>query len=77
MAPVVAQPPAPIRKKLVRRAGPDHSQTLRRAVQLAFFALNAWIGIEFYLFVRYYETVGAACGRGGPRVWRAGCRSPP
>src|ERR1035437_10199723 len=57
MAPVVVQPPALTRKKkLVRRAGPDRSQTLRRAVQLAFFALNAWIGVEFYLFVRYYET---------------------
>jgi hypothetical protein len=41
MAPVVAQPPARIRKKLVRRARPDRSQTLRRAVQLVFFALNA------------------------------------
>ena len=45
MAPVVAPPPKPIRKKLVRRTGPDRSQALRRAVQLAFFALNAWIGI--------------------------------
>ena len=44
MAPVVAPPPKPIRKKLVRRTGPDRSQALRRAVQLAFFALNAWIG---------------------------------
>src|SRR5450631_3736448 len=58
MAPVVASPPKPIRKKLVRRSGPDHSQALRRAMQLAFFALNAWIGIQFYLFVRYYETGG-------------------
>src|ERR1035437_4579259 len=64
MAPVVAPPPKAIRKKLVRRAGPDRSQTLRRTVQLAFFALNAWIGIEFYLFVRYYET-------GGRSVWAA------
>ena len=53
MAPAVAPPPKPIRKKLIRRAARDRSQTLRRAVQLAFFALNAWIGIEFYLFVRY------------------------
>src|ERR1019366_7847434 len=64
MAPVVAQPPVPIRKKLIRRAGPDRSQTLRRALQLAFFALNAWIGIEFYLFVRFYAT-------GGRSVWAA------
>src|SRR5664279_3922926 len=66
MAPVVAPPPAPIRKKLVRRTAPDRSQTLRRAFQLAFFALNAWIGIEFYLFVRYYETGGRSLWVGRP-----------
>jgi len=31
---------------------------LRRALQLRFLALNVWVGIEFYLFVRYYETGG-------------------
>jgi len=51
--------------KLIRRAPPDRSQRLRRAVQLAFFALNVWIGIQFYLFVRYYET-----GARGPYVAR-------
>src|ERR1017187_4941377 len=66
MAPVVAPPAAPIRKKLVRRTAPDRSQTLRRAVQLAFFALNAWVGIEFYLFVRYYETGGHSVWAGRP-----------
>jgi polyferredoxin len=53
-----AAPPAKTRKKLVKRAANDRSQTLRRAVQLAFLALNVWIGVEFYLFVRYYETGG-------------------
>ena len=66
MAPVVAPPPKPLRKKLVRRAGPDRSQALRRTVQLAFFALNVWIGIEFYLFVRYYETGGRSVWAGRP-----------
>jgi polyferredoxin len=66
MAPVVAPPPKPVRKKLVRRAGPDRSQALRHAVQLAFFALNAWVGIEFYLFVRYYETGGRSLWAGRP-----------
>lgn len=47
------------RKRLVRRAPRDYSQRLRRAVQLAFLALNVWIGVEFYLFVRFYETGGA------------------
>jgi polyferredoxin len=27
-------------------------------MQAAFLALNVWIGVEFYLFVRYYETGG-------------------
>jgi len=46
------------RVKLVKRAGRDRSQTLRRAFQFAFLALNVWIGVEFYFFVRYYETAG-------------------
>jgi polyferredoxin len=48
-----------IRKKLLKRAPRDRSQALRHAVQLAFLALNVWIGVEFYLWVRYYETGGA------------------
>jgi polyferredoxin len=54
----IAAPPIKIRKKLVKRAGKDRSQELRRASQFAFLALNVWIGVEFYLFVRYYETGG-------------------
>ena len=50
--------------KYIRRTGIDRSQTLRCVVQLAFFALNAWIAVEFYLFVRYYET-------GGKSLWAA------
>ncbi len=50
--------PRPARKKLVKRAPPDRSQRLRRSVQLLFLALNVWIGVQFYLFVRYYETGG-------------------
>ena len=45
-------------KKPFRRAGSDRTQASRRWFQLAFLALNVWIGIEFYLFVRYYETGG-------------------
>jgi polyferredoxin len=44
--------------KLVRRTQGDYSQVLRHGIQLAFLALNVWIGIEFYLFVRYYESGG-------------------
>ncbi len=47
------------KKKLVRRTTLDNSQKLRRAVQAAFFLLNIWIGVQFYLWVRYYETGGA------------------
>ena len=34
--------------------------TVRRGVQAAFLALNAWIGVQFYLWVRYFESGGAA-----------------
>jgi polyferredoxin len=54
----IAAPFKTPRKKLVKGAPPDQSQALRHAIQLGFLALNAWIGIEFYLFVRYYETGG-------------------
>src|SRR6478736_4264665 len=50
--------PMATRKKLLQRARPDWSQTVRRIVQAAFFALNAWVGIEFYLWVRFYESGG-------------------
>ena len=42
----------------VKRALPDRSQRLRRSVQLAFLLLNLWIGAQFYLFVRYFESGG-------------------
>ncbi len=44
--------------KLLKRAQPDNSQRLRRGVQLLFAALNVWIGVEFFLFVRHFETAG-------------------
>ena len=50
--------PAQVRKKLRRRRSGDRSQALRRAFQYAFLALNVWIGVEFYLFVRFYESGG-------------------
>ncbi len=57
-AAVEPRPASPPRKKLLRRAPPDRSQALRRAFQAAFLALNVWIGVQFYMFVRYYETGG-------------------
>ena len=47
---------AALRKKLVRRAVPDHSQALRRTFQLAFLLLNVWIGGAFYFWVRHLEN---------------------
>jgi polyferredoxin len=46
------------RKKLVRRTESDYSQTLRCSVQLLFLALNVWIGVQFYLWVRWAEAGG-------------------
>lgn len=45
-------------KKPFRRAAPDRTQTVRRWFQLAFLALNIWIGVGFYRWVRFYETGG-------------------
>jgi len=42
----------------VKRIGTDRSQLWRRTFQAAFFALNLWIGVQFYLFVRYFEDGG-------------------
>ena len=68
-----AQPPTPIpllerdhkraagafpRKKLVRRTDLDYSQQLRLGMQLAFLALNVWMGVQFYQWVRWAETAG-------------------
>ena len=56
-APPVASVTSP-RKKLQKRRGRDYSQQVRRVAQLLFFALNVWIGVEFYFFVKYYENGG-------------------
>jgi polyferredoxin len=50
--------PAPVRRKFVRRAEKDISQRVRLAVQAAFLLLNLWIGVQFYLWVRWAETGG-------------------
>lgn len=48
------------KKKLIRRVQRDHSQALRHIFQFAFLLLNAWIGAEFYLWVRHFLTAGSA-----------------
>ncbi|MBE7544354.1 MAG: 4Fe-4S binding protein [Bryobacteraceae bacterium] len=45
-------------RKYERRLETDRSQTWRRAFQAAFFALNVWIGVQFYLFVKHFEGGG-------------------
>ena len=46
------------RKKLVRREDRDYSQALRLSSQLLLLALNFWIGIQFYQWVRWAESGG-------------------
>ncbi len=64
---MTAAPPQVRREKKAcrRRTAKDRSQQIRRAVQAAFLLLNVWIGVEFYLWVRAYET-GAAPAAGRP-----------
>ena len=50
--------PAPTKRPFIRRHLLDHSQRIRHTVQIAFLALNAWLGLQFYLWVRYFETNG-------------------
>ena len=54
-----------IRNKLVRRSDHDCSQEIRLGVQALFLILNLWIGLQFYLFVRWAESRGL-----GPAVSR-------
>jgi len=48
--------PKALRKKVVRRALPDHSRALRCVFQFAFVLLNVWIGAGFYAWVRVFEA---------------------
>jgi polyferredoxin len=50
--------PSKPRKRLVRRAAKDYLQRLRYTFQGLFLALNVALGIQFYLFVRHFETGG-------------------
>jgi polyferredoxin len=46
------------KKRYTRRTG-DVSQQIRFGVQLAFMVVTLWVGAQFYLWVRYFETAGA------------------
>jgi polyferredoxin len=39
---------------------PDRTVLLRRSFQVGFLLLNLWIGVQFYLWVRYFERMGDA-----------------
>ena len=43
------------KKKLTRRTGRDRSQRIRHIVQWLFVILNGWLGIQFVVWVRYFE----------------------
>jgi polyferredoxin len=45
-------------KNFNRHFTPDRSQRIRRVVQWLFVALNCWIGMQFFLWVRYFERDG-------------------
>lgn len=45
------------KKPYTRRRG-DRSQQVRLGVQLAFVAITAVVGVQFYLWVRYFENNG-------------------
>jgi polyferredoxin len=53
-----SKPRSTPRKKLIRRTDRDYSQVLRRGYQFAFLVLNVWLGSQFYLWVRHFETAG-------------------
>jgi polyferredoxin len=56
------QSPVPVEtgdtRRFVRRIKADRSQSWRRSVQLIFLSLNVWIGVQFVLFVRHFQSGG-------------------
>ncbi len=50
--------PSRSRGRRFARRGQDSSQAVRSAFQLIFLVLNAWIGIQFFLWVLHWESGG-------------------
>ena len=46
------------KRDLIRRQRPDRSQLVRHSVQWVFVALNAWLGVQFFLWARFFERGG-------------------
>ncbi|WP_348262706.1 4Fe-4S binding protein [Telmatobacter sp. DSM 110680] len=57
--PVQLPPPSSKKKPLVRRLSPDQSQSTRHIVQGLFLLLNGWLGLQFFLWARYFERGGS------------------
>ncbi len=65
------------KKKLIRRTMKDRSQQIRHVVQWLFIALNGWLAIQFYFWVRYFERGGEAASMLAVQAGStAGCRLP-
>ena len=47
-----------LRKAFVRRFTPDRSQHTRHLVQGLFLVVNGWLGLQFYVWARYFERGG-------------------
>ena len=65
-------------KRVGQQARPHREkpvQGYRRAIQIAFAALCMWIGIEFFFFVRFLESGGAATLVTRPPGVEGSCRS--
>ncbi|MBI4908064.1 MAG: 4Fe-4S binding protein [Acidobacteria bacterium] len=56
MATMECSPCQSKKKPLVRRTDKDVSQLLRRWAQAIFLILNLWIGVQFFFFVRQFES---------------------
>lgn len=57
--PVQPLPLPPRKKPLIRRLSADQSQRTRHIVQGSFLVLNAWLGLQFFLWARYFERGGS------------------
>jgi len=56
LTPSPTPPTDATKKKQVRRATPDLSQRTRLIVQSLFILLNVFLCVQFYFFVRYFES---------------------
>ncbi len=48
------------RKAFIRRPAEHDTTLIRRGLQVAFLLLNLWIGVQFYAWVRYFESGGTS-----------------